>query len=64
MGCLPGPAGKPDVAWDICFNPAFARFCVPVERTTALLKQWRILSTGYRSRLDELPTVIHIIVDH
>ncbi|MBL0888151.1 transposase [Myceligenerans sp. I2] len=35
----------------------------PVERTIAVLKQWKILATGYRGRLTELPTLIHMIVN-
>lgn len=33
-----------------------------VERCIAHLKNWKILATGYRGRLAELPTVIQIIV--
>jgi hypothetical protein len=32
-----------------------------VERAIAHLKHWKILATGYRGRLTELPTVIRII---
>lgn len=59
----PKPAGKLRPTEDIRFNRAIASFRAPVERTIALLKQWRILSTGYRGRLTELPTVIHVIVN-
>jgi hypothetical protein len=59
----PKPANEPRPAEDVRFNRAIASFRAPVERTIALLKQWRILSTGYRGRLTELPTVIHVIVN-
>ena len=35
----------------------------PVEHAIAQLKQWKILSTGYRGRLSELPSVIHAITN-
>ncbi|WP_311979575.1 hypothetical protein [Promicromonospora citrea] len=40
-----------------------ASFRAPVERAIGLLKQWKILATGYRGRLTELPTIIHVIVN-
>jgi hypothetical protein len=30
---------------------------------TAYVKQWKMLSTGYRGRLTELPSVIHMITN-
>lgn len=48
---------------DIAFNRAIASFRAPVERAIGLLKQWKILATGYRGHLTELPTVIHAIVN-
>lgn len=48
---------------DIAFNRAIASFRAPVERAIGLLKQWKMLATGYRGRLNELPTVIHVIVN-
>ena len=32
-----------------------------VERAIAHLKNWKILATGYRARLSELPTVIRVV---
>ena len=32
-----------------------------VERAIAHLKNWKILATGYRARLAELPNIIRII---
>lgn len=48
---------------DVAFNRAIASFRAPVERAIGLLKQWKILATGYRGRLTELPTVIHVIAN-
>ena len=48
---------------DVAFNHAVAGFRAPVERAIGLLKQWKILTTGYRGRLAELPMVIHAIVN-
>lgn len=59
----PKPKNEPRPAEDVHFNRAIASFRAPVERTIALLKQWRILSNGYRGRLTDLPTVIHVIVN-
>lgn len=39
-------------------NRNIARIRVPVEHVIAQLKQWQILATGYRGRLDELPDAI------
>ncbi|MFC8797139.1 transposase family protein [Promicromonospora sp. NPDC057138] len=59
----PKPANEPRPAEDVHFNRAIASFRAPVERAIALLKQWRILSNGYRGRLTELPTIIHVIAN-
>lgn len=32
-----------------------------VERSIAYVKNWKILATGYRGRLDELPNIIRIV---
>lgn len=42
-------------------NKAISAIRSAVERCIAHLKNWKILATGYRGRLDELPTVIRII---
>lgn len=39
-------------------NKDIAKIRVPVEHVIAQVKQWQILATGYRGRLDELPDVI------
>ena len=46
---------------DRTHNREHAALRAPVERAIAHLKQWKILATGYRGRLTELPTIIHII---
>lgn len=48
---------------DIAYNRAVASFRAPVERAIGLLKQWKILTSGYRGRLSELPMVIQVIVN-
>lgn len=53
------PRTEADREW----NRKIASMRAPVERTIALLKQWKILSTGYRGRLSELPSVIHAITN-
>lgn len=53
------PRSEADREW----NRKIASMRAPVERTIALLKQWKILSTGYRGRLAELPGVIHMITN-
>jgi hypothetical protein len=46
-----------DQAW----NTLLAHHRWPVERAIAHLKNWKILATGYRGRLAELPTIIRIV---
>lgn len=60
---LKKPKDAPRPPQDIAFNRAVASFRAPVERAIGLLKQWKILTTGYRGRLAELPMVIHAIVN-
>lgn len=43
------------------FNRTLATLRNPVERCIAHLKNWKILATGYRGRLSELPTIIRIV---
>lgn len=61
----PRPKKKdvPRTAADKEWNRKIASMRAPVERTVAHLKQWRILSTGYRGRLTELPSVIHMVTN-
>jgi hypothetical protein len=43
------------------FNRQVASLRAPVERAIAHVKNWKILATGYRGRLHELPAIIHLI---
>lgn len=42
-------------------NRAIASILAPVEHAIAALKKWKILSTGYRHRLTELPHIITLV---
>jgi hypothetical protein len=42
------------------WNKTVASIRAAVERTISHLKNWKILATGYRRRLAELPRVIRI----
>jgi hypothetical protein len=53
------PRTNADKEW----NRKITSMRAPVERTVAHLKQWKILSTGYRGRLTELPSVIHMVTN-
>jgi hypothetical protein len=48
---------------DRAWNQKISSMRAAVERAIAHLKQWKILSTGYRGRLSELPSVIHMITN-
>ena len=43
-------------------NRAHASARAPVERAIALLKQWKVLGTGYRGPLSALPVVVRTVV--
>lgn len=43
-------------------NRAHASARAPVERAIALLKQWKVLGTGYRGPLSVLPAVVRTVV--
>ncbi|BDA64365.1 hypothetical protein MANAM107_11990 [Actinomyces capricornis] len=43
------------------FNRAVSSMRAAIEHTIATLKKWKILSTGYRHRLAELPTIITLV---
>jgi hypothetical protein len=45
----------------IIWNHSIASLRVAVERAIAHWKNWKILATGYRGRLSELPNIIRII---
>ncbi|MGH3341369.1 MAG: transposase family protein, partial [Carbonactinosporaceae bacterium] len=42
-------------------NKVISAIRAAVERCIAHLKNWKILATGYRGRLNELPNVIRIV---
>ncbi|WP_433261485.1 transposase family protein [Actinosynnema sp. CS-041913] len=46
---------------DLECNREISALRAPVERAIAHLKNWKILKTGYRGRLAELPTIIRVI---
>ena len=46
---------------DKIWNHSVSSLRVAVERTIGHLKNWKILATGYRGRLSELPNLIRII---
>jgi hypothetical protein len=45
------------------WNKTVASIRAAVERTISHLKNWKILATGYRGRLNELPRVIRIVTN-
>jgi hypothetical protein len=60
----PKPAGQPRSRSEIEFNRAIASRRANVERVIAHLKDWKLLSTGYRGLLDRflvfLTTITHL----
>lgn len=46
---------------DKTWNTSVSRIRWAVEQAIAHLKNWKILATGYRARLAELPTIIRIV---
>lgn len=50
--------GRPLLDWEKEHNRTLARLRAPVEHAIAHLKQWKILSTGYRGPLPHLPDTI------
>lgn len=54
--------GHPDhTPADQIWNHSIAQLRIAVERAIAHWKNWKILATGYRGRLTELPNLIRII---
>jgi hypothetical protein len=47
--------------WEKAFNKQIASLRAPVEHAIAHLKNWKILTNGYRGRLQDLPHIISII---
>jgi hypothetical protein len=55
------PGHKKHTPEDKTWNTSVSRIRWAVEHAIAHLKDWKILATGYRGRLAELPTVIRIV---
>ncbi len=53
--------GRDRLDWEMQFNKKVSSLRAPVEHAIAHLKNWAILSKGYRGRLSELPHVIAIV---
>ncbi|RRD50839.1 transposase [Arachnia propionica] len=51
----------PRTEWEKQFNKTIAGIRAKVEHCIAHLKNWKILATGYRGRLNELPAIIRIV---
>jgi len=67
LGCgVATPVRKPPGGklWELqkVNNRAHASARAPVERTIALLKQWRVVGSGYRGPLARFPKVIRMVV--
>lgn len=56
------PPGRDLTEAERKLNKEIAKIRVPVEHVIAQVKQWQILATGDRGRLDELPDVIATVV--
>ncbi|HMB04532.1 MAG TPA: transposase family protein [Isosphaeraceae bacterium] len=56
------PPGRDLTEAERKLNKDIAKIRVPVEHVIAQVKQWQVLATGYRGRLDELPDVIAAVV--
>lgn len=57
------PGHKHHTPADKIWNTSVSRIRWAVEHAIAHLKAWKILATGYRARLAELPTVIRIVTN-
>ena len=55
------PKGGELSASDKANNKTISSIRSAVERCIAHVKNWKILATGYRGRLAELPTIIRIV---
>ena len=53
--------GRDRLDWERAYNRAIASRRAHVEHCIAHLKDWKMLATGYRGRLQELPRIIAII---
>lgn len=55
------PGHKQHTPADKTWNTSVSRIRWAVEHAIAHLKNWKILATGYRARLTELPNIIRIV---
>ncbi|MFE9745632.1 transposase family protein [Saccharothrix saharensis] len=55
------PGRRTHTPADKIWNTSVSAIRAAVEHAIAHLKDWKILATGYRARLSELPTVIRIV---
>lgn len=55
------PRGKPRPAADKIFNKSIASIRAVVEHAIRHLKEWKVLATGYRGRLRDLPPTIRTV---
>jgi hypothetical protein len=55
------PPGRPQTRANTIWNHSIATHRVAIERAIAHWKNWKILATGYRGRLSELPHIIRIV---
>jgi DDE superfamily endonuclease/Helix-turn-helix of DDE superfamily endonuclease len=55
------PPGRAQTQANTIWNTSIAALRVAVERAIAHWKNWKILATGYRGRLTELPNLIRIV---
>jgi hypothetical protein len=55
------PGHKKHTPEDKVWNTSVSRIRWAVEHAIAHLKDWKILATGYRARLAELPAIIRIV---
>lgn len=53
--------GRERLDWEREYNRTVASLRAPVEHAIAHLKDWKILATGYRGRLAELPQLIALV---
>ncbi len=56
------PWGRDQHDTHIVFNRELSGLRSAVERCIAHLKNWKILKTGYRGRITELPTLVQLLV--
>ena len=53
--------GRDRLDWERKFNHDVASLRAAIEHTIGHLKNWKILATGYRGRLAELPDIIRVV---